>query len=598
MADAMRAMQSGKAPAASKILRKHLSQNPADVEALHLLGVITYQMGKPDDAAGYIGKAVAAGTNNPSHYANWGLALKAAGRLAEALEAYDKAVAMDPTAAPVWNDRGNTLSTLGQLAAAEASFRQSLMLNGEDAKTHSNLGRVLLSVGRMDDAVQAYRKSIDLNAGLAAAHNGLGNALMRSGDTDGAISAFETAIGLDENYGEALANLASVLEELSRLDDARQMATRALAVQPKNAHAALVLAKCERRDGDIQVGIDLLSKLDIANLPAALARDLAFEQSRLYDRAGEVANAFAAMTLGNAKVLAAEGVDESLGDQFLETVATLRSWAPPDSAGVEFDDNEVDPVFLVGFPRSGTTLLGQVMDSHSALAMIEERPMLDTVIAKIRDDFGGYPDGVNDLSHDDIASLRKLYFDLVDEEVERNTSQRIVDKFPLHLINVGLIQTLFPASRIVLAMRHPCDVVLSCFMQNFRPNPAMANFFSTERGAVAYDAIMDLWTHATAAASLDCHTVRYEDVVTDFDAAVTGLLEFLDLPWEEGVRDYAERARSRGRIDTPSYHQVTEAIYTRARYRWRAYENELTPIMVTLNPWIAEFGYDSIEVEA
>jgi tetratricopeptide (TPR) repeat protein len=599
MSDAIRAMKAGKVPAAARLMKKHLAKNPDDGTALHMMGVIAFQLDQAEDAAHYLGRAIEIGTDNPSHYANWGLALKSAGRLPEALDAYDKSVAMDPTAASVWNDRGNALAAMGQLAAAEDSFQQSIKLDAHDAKTHANLGGVLLSLGRIDAAVGSYRKSTKLNGRLAAAHNGLGNAMARAGDTDDAIAAFKKAIDLDADFGEALGNLASLYEELSRLDDARAMAARALTVEPGHPHASLVLAKCERRAGAFQAGIDLLSTVDTANLSAALTRDVAFEQSRLYDRAGDAAGAFAAMTRGNAEALIAEGVDEQAGNAFLRSVATLRTWTPPahptETQTARFDDGETDPVFLVGFPRSGTTLLGQIMDSHSDLVMIEERPMLDAVIAKIRDGFGGYPGGVADLTVDDIAKLRKLYFGLVDDEVERTEGQRVVDKFPLHLVNVGLIQTLFPDSKIIMAMRHPCDVVLSCFMQNFRPNAAMANFFSTERGAVAYNAVMDLWMHEAAYTTLDHHTIRYEDVVTDFDQAVGGLLTFLGLPWQDSVRDYAENARARGRIDTPSYHQVTEAIYTRARYRWYAYEAELAPIMETLAPWISTFGYTDIE---
>lgn len=595
LADAMRAMQAGNVTKAAKLAHKHLIKHPGDPVALHMIGVISFQQGNAEKAADYIGKAIVGGKNTASDYANWGLALKSANHLSEALDAYDKAVDLDPTVSTVWNDRGNTLFALGYLTRAESSFLQSIKLNAGDAKTYSNLGGVLLALGRFGDAARTYQESVDLNPKLAAAHNGLGNALTRTGATDGAIAAFSVAIDLDDNYSEALANLSSIYEELSRLKDARAMAMRALTIQDGNAHALLVLAKCDRRGGNILDGIQRLEVLDIANFPHALARDIAFELSRLYDRNGNAHQAFEAMTLGNAKALAAEGVDEKLADQFLQTVSKLRVWTPPKSDTSKAEDGERDPVFLVGFPRSGTTLLGQIMDSHSGLAMIEERPMLDTLIQKVRDEFGGYPGGVGDLSQGDIANLRALYFKLAGEEVERTSDQRIVDKFPLHLINVGFIQTLFPSSRIVLAMRHPCDVVLSCFMQNFRPNAAMANFFSTERGAIAYGAIMDLWTHAVGVTPLTHHVVRYEDVVTHFDETVAALLSFLGLPWEEGVHDYAERARSRGRIDTPSYHQVTEPIYTRARYRWRTYEVELAPIMDALSPWITTFGYDTEE---
>jgi len=590
--DAMRAMQSGNVARAIKQARLHLKQQPDDPVGLHMLGVILFQQGKPKEAAEQIGRAITAGSRDAAHYADWGLALKATGRLPEALSAYDQSVERDPTAASVWNDRGITLLRLGQSKSAEESFRQSLVLNARDAKTHTNLGNALLSQGRAAAAAAACRQAIALSPDLAPAHNGLGSALSRMDEVDASIAAFEHAVGLDSRYVEALGNLASLYEEISRLDDARRVAEQALLVEPLSPHATLVLAKCDRRQQDFQSGIDRLKALKLEHLPDALARDISFEQSRLYDRLGDTASAFSAMARGNLKALSGEGFDETLGDQFLSHVAALRAWVPPEIASPVFDDSHTDPVFLVGFPRSGTTLLGQILGSHSGLSLIEERPMLDLVIASIREQFGGYP---TQLTPAAALDLRQLYFEHAAKEIGDNhgiSGQRIVDKFPLHLINVDLIQTLFPEAQIILALRHPCDVVLSCFMQNFRPNPAMANFFSTVRGAHAYDRIMDLWTHYKATLNPRYHQVRYEDVVSDFDEQVQPLLSYLGLPWEDSVQDYAARARERGRIDTPSYHQVTEAIYTRARYRWRRYEAELQPVMTTLQPWISAFGYD------
>jgi len=250
-------------------------------------------------------------------------------------------------------------------------------------------------------------------------------------------------------------------------------------------------------------------------------------------------------------------------------------------------------VFLVGFPRSGTTLLGQVLDSHSGLVLIEERPMLDRVITHVRNDLGGYPEGIPALDGAAVADLRQRYFDAVDGECQRLSHQRVVDKFPLHLVHAGLVRAIFPKSQFILALRHPCDVVLSCFMQNFRPNPAMANFFSIERGALTYDRIMSLWSLYEQHLRPVTHPIRYENVVTDFDHEIGELLGFLNLEWEDGVRYFAERARSRGKIDTPSYAQVTEDLYTRARYRWRRYEEQMKPVLGDLMPWIKHFDYDS-----
>ncbi len=592
-AQAIKAMRAGQIAKAVTLAKQHVRDHPGDINARHLLGVMLFQHGQPQEAARSIAEAIKGGSENPEYFANWGLALKAAGQLPEALDAYDSALEREPTRAGVWNDRGTVLTRLGRHAEAEQSFQQALALDGNDVKTCVNLSGTLLALGRLEDAVRVAEKAVHLNAGLAPAFNALGNALSRSGRTDEAIKTFERAVRLDSTYAEALANLASLYEETNRLEAARDAAARARDAEPDYPHANLVLAKCDRRAEQFQSGLDRLSSFSLETLPAPLARDIAFEQSRLFDRLDHPAEAFAAMEAGNRHALNAAGVDKSLGDQFLKTVATLSATTFSQPSRQSSSNDNRDPVFLVGFPRSGTTLLGQVLDAHSGLTMVEERPMLDQVIARLRHMpvRGGYPSGLADLNPDTITELRQVYIDAATRETRRATEQRVVDKFPLHLIHVGLIRTLFPESRLVLALRHPCDVVLSCFMQNFRPNPAMANFYSIQRAALTYDRVMGLWTHYQTTLNPDHHTIRYEDVVTDFQAEISRLLAYLDLPWEDGMRDYTERARSQGRIDTPSYHQVTEAIYTRSRYRWRRYAAALEPVMETLLPWIDGFGY-------
>lgn len=597
LVQALQQFQAGHVRFAEKNCRKFLAGAPTHVEGLHLLGVIVFQKGNAGESARLLKQAVDLGSGNPAHMANYARALAATGKSTDAVSMYDRALVLNPGDSGAWNDRGNALLQLGQLSNAEQSYRSAIDHAPHDPKAYVNLSLLLISQGRNDEALTICRKAVSIAPDLPAVQNALGGALAAQGDTNGAIAAYEKALDLDPKFGEPLANLASLYEELNDIDRARTAAEKVLKLEKKNPHALLVLAKCERRSGDLEQAIVRLKTIDRAAIPAALHRDVAFELSRLYDRLEKPTEAFAAMSEGNAQALVAEGVDETQGDQFLDTITRLRDWMTPDAAKslLKFpavDDGRPDPVFLVGFPRSGTTLLGQVLDAHSGLVMVEERPMLDHLLAHVRKDLGGYPEGVAVLKQAAVADLRNRYFDAVGNEVAYAPHQRIVDKFPLHLVHAGFIRAVFPRAQFILALRHPCDVVLSCFMQNFRPNPAMANFFSIERGARTYDRAMDLWTQYERCLQPAAHAIRYENVVTDFDVEIGALLTFLGLEWEDEVREFAERARSRGKIHTPSYAQVTENLYTRARYRWRRYEEQMEPAMAALSPWIEHFGYD------
>jgi hypothetical protein len=159
-------------------------------------------------------------------------------------------------------------------------------------------------------------------------------------------------------------------------------------------------------------------------------------------------------------------------------------------------------------------------------------------------------------------------------------------------VHAGLIWRLFPRAKLIFALRHPCDVCLSGFMQRFRQNDAFANFSTLADTVRVYDSTMRLWQLYVSALGLEHHVVRYERLIDDPRAEMRSLIDYLGLPWDDKVLDHTRRARERGRIWTSSYHQVTEPIYGHARYRWERYRKHLAPHLQQLAPHIAGFGYD------
>ena len=188
--------------------------------------------------------------------------------------------------------------------------------------------------------------------------------------------------------------------------------------------------------------------------------------------------------------------------------------------------------------------------------------------------------------------LRQIYFAELNQHLDMNDDAVVlIDKLPLNIIAAGLIHRIFPEARFVFAQRHPCDCVLSCFMQNFALNDAMANFLDLEDAARLYDKVMTLWLQYQSALPLQVHTVCYEILIEDFEETLTPLLDFLGVDWDEGLRDYTETAYRRGKIKTPSYNQVTQPLYTHARGRWQRYRQHLQPVLPLLLPWAERFGY-------
>ena len=602
---ALRQLQAGNLHGAEKGARRFLAKNPNHPEGLHLSGMIAFQRGAYERSATLMARAVGAGSPSPDLLKNHGHVLKILGRLEEAAAAYRQALEQAPTDSAAWNDQGTVLNRMGCYPEAERSFRRAMELAPVDPKAFVNLAGLLTRLGRNPEAIDFSRAAIRVAPRLSAAYNALGNALRGRGDRsdlEEAAACYDRACHLDGTAPDPPVNLAALYEETARLEEARALCEAVLARIPGHPGASLVLARCLRRLGSIEAAQAILGEALTVDAPVDVVRDLATESSQINDRLGNTEAAFDAMRRANRLTMVSMGVDARLGDLFLERLDRLRQEGSHDMRAVRPDVRNVasdglpDPIFLVGFPRSGTTLLGQILDSHTRLVMAEEQPFLDAVIGRLEADGECYAGKLGSLDSRTIRHLRAHYFDLFGKAIGcawsgRADEPRPVDKFPLHLIHTGLVTVLFPHASLVFACRHPCDVVLSCFMQTFDPNPAMANFFSIERAASTYDKVMSLWQHDRERLNPSVHTVRYETLVEDNEAEVRRMLAALNLDWQDGLRDHAMRARTRGRIRTPSYHQVTEGIYTRARGRWRRYERQLAPVLPTLRPWIEKLGY-------
>ena len=200
-------------------------------------------------------------------------------------------------------------------------------------------------------------------------------------------------------------------------------------------------------------------------------------------------------------------------------------------------------------------------------------------------------DALPELPRERIGMMRGAYFAELRAGGAVPPRKLVIDKFPLMTLRAAYVHRAFPDAKFVFALRHPCDVVLSCFMQNFRVTSAMSSFLTLENGARFYDAAMGHWERAREILPLDVHTVRYEDMVQDLEGELRPLIAFLGLEWDDALLNHQKTARDRGYIRTPSYAQVTEKVYTRSSGRWEAYAKHMEPIFPILAPWVEKFGY-------
>lgn len=415
-----------------------------------------------------------------------------------------------------------------------------------------------------------------------------------------AEAAWRRAITCDAAALTARAHLALALERSNRLEDAAILADTThigsdAHTQTGATELRLLRARLARRRGDTATAQRELAQLDALPLSSEQRRHAAYERGKLLDVQGDAVGAMAAFTQGNALALepwrrANPGRNKTLAgsEVMLELLRTdwPRTWGSLPALPAHRDI-----AFLIGFPRSGTTLLNQVLDTHPAICAFEEKPTVQAMLDLAQAMPGGYPQALARMDAHDVHLLRDAYERALKHHGEAAGTRLVLDKFPMNLGLAGLIHRVFPQARYVFALRHPCDVVLSCCMQDFQINNTMANFGTLADTVTLYAHTMDLWQRWRELLPLQVHAIRYEDVVEDFDASVRAVCAFLGVPWRDDLRDFSSKALARGRIDTPSYEQVSQPIYRRARGRWQRYRQFLEPHLPALQPYIERFGY-------
>tara|TARA_A100001011_G_scaffold25713_1_gene25323 strand:- start:2231 stop:3883 length:1653 start_codon:yes stop_codon:yes gene_type:complete len=251
--------------------------------------------------------------------------------------------------------------------------------------------------------------------------------------------------------------------------------------------------------------------------------------------------------------------------------------------------NDENLVFLIGFPRSGTTLLDSILRSHSEITVLEEKPYL----LNLRHDFFKQNDNnlssLLNITQDIRDKIRNEYFKKIFSQISKN-KRIIVDKFPLTIIELGFVKCIFPNAKIILAMRHPCDVVTSCFFSSFKINDAMVNFLSWSSTIQFYNKVFDLFEFYSNEMNLNFLTIKYEDLIINFKNNVQKMTKYIGLEYESNMENFYITAKNRSRISTPSYTQVINPLYTTSINRWKNYPNT-NETQKKLNKWIKKFNY-------
>lgn len=598
MAKGDEAAIAGRLDEAQRLFSGICRSDPADAEAWVKLAMVEKRRGRLDEAERCARRGVALAPRIGFAQHALGVALHAQGRLDEAAEAYERARALPPVLADTPYLLGSLRRRQGQVEAAEAALRHALALQPALAEAAGELGALRLLGGDLAEGLALLRRAAQQRPDSVPILCNLAQALRAHGENDAALATCGQALRLAPEDVEALAALAGLQESAGALDEARATLARAQARDDTNAQVRLVaarLARRERRLADADTGLAALRAQP--ELPPDQRAEAEMLHALVLDALDRPAEAWALLVAGNQRRQQLERVGgRNDPADYRARVARLRALCdarlaatPPLAAE---PDAPADPVFLVGFPRSGTTLLEQVLDAHPALRAMEEHGAVDRLVDAFFAQAGDDPAAaLAALDQDAARPLRALYWQTVAQRVVLAPGERLLDKLPLNITAVPVIWRIFPRAQFVVALRHPADVVLSCLMQDFAPNLAMAGFHTLEDATAMYTQVMSAWQHYRATLPLAAHLLRYEDLIADLPAEAARVLAFLGLPWHDAVIDPAAHAARRGAINTPSYAQVVQPLYQSARGRWQRYADALAPALPRLAPFAADLGY-------
>jgi tetratricopeptide (TPR) repeat protein len=577
----------GQAEEALEAARRPTGTSPAELALWHARAEAADAAENVEAAAEAWGRLA---RNRPSDWRAWsnlGNTLAAQGRWDEAGDALSKAAALNPADLTIRRNAGAALVEAGRVKDAVAHFAAAAAADPEDVDNRILLARALESLQRHDEAVAEFEAAKRLGGESVATELGLGRRFLAQMRFAEAEAALRRAYSIDPTDRAVICQLGFVLERTNQLDALSKLLNDALAGGLGKDELGHLWAVLARREGRLEEARDLLLKSGPNEDPIGWHALMA----KIADSMGDSAEAFEAAVTMNR--IAREGPAKSIdleqfqrkADAYREELHKLaRTITPKWGAQVPLlmEPSPKRVAFLLGFPRSGTTLLDTFLMGHPEIAVLEEKQLLAAAGQAT-----GQIEDLPTVSNRVLGQARSNYLSALAEEVGGDFDDLVIDKFPLDMTKAPLIHAIFPGAPIIFAQRHPCDVVLSGFMQPF----GMVNFSDIGEAADYYDAIMGIWTASRDALPLNVHTVVYEELVENPEAVLKPAVAFLGLEWDARILDHQATARARGTITTPSYDQVTEPLSTRASGRWRRYEEQLEPVLPVLLPWAERLGY-------
>lgn len=563
----------GRFDEAETCFRQAVKLKPDYAIAYGNLGLALHDQGKLDEAEANLHKALKLNPDFAEAHNNLGMTFHSSGRPDEAEACFRQAIKLNPDYTKAFNNLGLALHDQGKLDEAEANLNKALTLTPDFADTYINLGIILNSQGKLEEAVASYRQALTLRPDYAEAHYNLGITLGDQGKLAESETSLRQALKLNPDYTEAYNNLGLTLHSSGKLDEAETCFRQALKLNPDSAkvYKSLSLFTKKSEVDDVIIAMEkLYNRKDMSDEDQI---DLGFALGKSFENLGEYEKSFDFIL--DANLVKRKSYTYSIQDDH-KLFERIKKTFSPDFISSHKNSSNPDntPIFILGMPRSGTTLVEQILASHPLVFGAGELLFLANIVNKICAEgaAGKSPECILELGKEEIERIGSEYIEKIRKY--SNSAQHITDKLPHNFMHLGLINKILPNAKVIHCVRSPMDNCLSIFKTDFMEQLHSYAYDLVEIGQY-YNLYLDLMAHWEKVLPGFMYTIKYEEVVSDQQNQIKGLLEFCGLPWNEACLAFHKTKR---KVVTASLAQVRRPIYKDSVELWKRYEKQLEPL--------------------
>ena len=559
----------GNVDAAIEGYKKALLLNPDYAECYVHLGIALQQRGKPKEAIEAYTKALSLRPDDAHAYNNLGVALKDQGKLEEATEAYNKALLLKSNYANAYNNLGVSLKDRGQLEEAIEAFNNVLSIKPDYAEAFYNMGNALQEKDKLEEAIQAYNKALAIKPDFVEVHYNMGIALRLRGKPKEAIEAYTKALSLKPNCAEAYNHMGVILKDQGKIEEAVEAFNNVLSIKPDYAEAHRNLSPLVKYEPNNPQIITVTKLMERPNLKDQDICHLHYTIAKMKEDLGDLDAAFENYVAGGAlrqKLLAYDQKhDQRLFTNIKSTAPKLKEF----SLRVSHKATSQIPIFILGMPRSGTTLVEQIVSSHSQVCGAGELSFLDR--------FGGKLClGDEVISSKNLLEVRKAYLNELKKVSENKPF--VTDKMPHNFINIGVIVKALPEAKIIHVKRDPAATIWSNFKHYFHAKGLGYSYKLEDTVAFykLYQNLVEFWDESYGD---KIYHIDYDKLTVKQEPETKRLLEYLELDWEDACLSPQDNQRS---VRTASQLQVREKVYKGSSKAWRKFEPYLKDVLMDL----------------